>query len=315
MSDNNRKYIPGITVVIPVRDRASVVGPTLDSVAAQTYRPMHVILVDNGSTDDTASVLSRWADSVRADDFEVEIVFQPVPGECAARNAGIRQVKTEWTMSFDSDDIMYPDHVARAVRTISVNPAADMVLWGMSDSHNGRERFFYPPERNFWFHAISDGAISPLRYAVKTDMFFRAGMWNESIMLHGDLDMAIKLLKLDPVIVTADNSITHKVCDQGGASMTRGRAADIIGRSLHAWRIIEAEIPPEASKWLEFTKIYIWALLGKCDLKAAGVEKSDLGSGSMLWRLWLRFAYWYTSRGGRGVCRLFMLLSDKSKLP
>ncbi|MDE5631667.1 MAG: glycosyltransferase, partial [Muribaculaceae bacterium] len=61
-----------LSIVIPVYNRGAVVGRTLQSIAAQTYRPLKVILVDNASADDTAAVLRAWQAEVSAPDFEVE---------------------------------------------------------------------------------------------------------------------------------------------------------------------------------------------------------------------------------------------------
>lgn len=302
----------GLTVVIPVRDRAGMVGATLASVAAQTYRPMHVVLVDNGSTDSTRDVLDRWAQETRSDDFTITVICEARPGECCARNAGMEVVRTEWVMAFDSDDIMYPDHVARAMQAITENPDADIINWPGHYIWRGRQLTTPHSGRHYWFRAITSGQLSPHRYCVRTDMVRRAGMWDNDIMLHGDLDMAIRLLKLNPVIVSL-SSPTYKINENDG-SMTRGRAEDIVRRSLTPWRIMAGRVPGECRRWLEFARIYIWALTGHCDLGEAGVTDADIGTGS-LWRLWLKCVYIYTSHGGRGAFRLFSLFSSKSKMP
>ena len=87
-----------ITIIIPVYNRAGIVGPTLDAVAAQTWRPLNVILVDNASTDNTLQVLNQWKKSVERPDFKVEVIEERTPGASAARNAGLRRATTRWTM-------------------------------------------------------------------------------------------------------------------------------------------------------------------------------------------------------------------------
>ena len=96
-----------ISLVIPVRNRASIVGRTLDSVAAQTRLPDQIVLVDNGSTDGTLEVLRRWANGRS----NVQVVTEPRPGAAEARNCGLRAVTEEYVMFFDSDDTMPPRHV------------------------------------------------------------------------------------------------------------------------------------------------------------------------------------------------------------
>lgn len=314
MTEFQNEYAHGITVVIPVRDRAAIVGRTLDSLAAQTYRPMRVLLVDNGSTDNTWEILSKWAETVRADDFEVEIISESRPGECSARNAGIRRVRTDWTMSFDSDDFMYPDHVARAMRVIDANRDAGLVIWGAADNWNGRDRILKVGKRHLWFQVICSGIMAPHRYCVRTELFCKAGMWDEDIAVHGDLDIAVRILAHKPKTIMATDGITYRI-ELSSDSMTRGKAESIVRRSLPAWRVIKSRVPVQCRRWIEFTQIYIWALLGKCDLKSAGVEKSDWASEGVLWRLWLKFVYHYTASGGRGACRVFMMFANKNKMP
>ena len=89
-----------ITIIIPVYNRAEVVKATLDSVAMQLYRPIDVILVDNNSSDNTLEVLNEWKQAVESDDFRVKVLSESNPGATAARNRGLKEVTTPYTMFF-----------------------------------------------------------------------------------------------------------------------------------------------------------------------------------------------------------------------
>ena len=69
-----------ISIVIPVYNRAAVVTRTLDSVFAQTARPLQLILVDNASTDGSAELLRQWAATHDSSDFGVRLLSEPQPG-------------------------------------------------------------------------------------------------------------------------------------------------------------------------------------------------------------------------------------------
>ena len=120
---------PGITVVVPVYNREQMARATLAGIAGQSYRPMRVVLVDNDSTDGTLAMLRHWADSVKAPDFSVEILSESIRTAAAARRKGTEAVRTEYVMFFDSDDMMQPDHVARAMRGFAAHPEADIIGW------------------------------------------------------------------------------------------------------------------------------------------------------------------------------------------
>ena len=98
-----------ITIIVPVYNRAHLVGATLDSIAAQTLRPIHLVLVDNNSQDNTLKVLLDFKKRHQSDDFKVTVLQETRRGAAAARNCGLQEATTEWVMFFDSDDIMAPD--------------------------------------------------------------------------------------------------------------------------------------------------------------------------------------------------------------
>lgn len=103
-----------ITVVVPVIDRAITVRPTLDSIAAQTRSPSRLVVVDDGSTDDTPDAVERWI-AERRPPFECEVIRQSHRGASAARNVGLERCGSEGFVAFlDSDDVWPSDFLARA---------------------------------------------------------------------------------------------------------------------------------------------------------------------------------------------------------
>lgn len=112
-----------VSVIIPTYNRAAVIGRTIDSVLAQTYPNIEVIVVDDGSTDDTRDVLSRYDERVR-------YVYQQNSGPSAARNRGVAQSTADYIAFLDSDDIILPTKVAKQVAYLDAHPEADIVLCG-----------------------------------------------------------------------------------------------------------------------------------------------------------------------------------------
>ena len=97
---------PLVSVVIPTFNRAKVVTRAIDSVLEQTYRNCEVIVVDDGSTDDTADVLRSYKD-------KIVYIQQKNAGPSAARNRGIRESKGEFIAFLDSDDLWFATKLER----------------------------------------------------------------------------------------------------------------------------------------------------------------------------------------------------------
>ena len=103
---------PQVSVVIPAYNAAPYLRQALDSVLAQTFRDLEVIVVDDGSTDATSQILSGYASRVR-------VLRQQNAGVAKARNHGIAASKGRYVAFLDADDAWYPHKIDRQVATLS----------------------------------------------------------------------------------------------------------------------------------------------------------------------------------------------------
>jgi glycosyltransferase involved in cell wall biosynthesis len=99
---------PVVSVIIPTFNRAGVVNRAIDSVLGQTYRPVEVVVVDDGSTDGTPEVLKSYGDAIAS-------VVQDNAGPAAARNRGIRESRGDLVAFLDSDDLWLAAKLERQV--------------------------------------------------------------------------------------------------------------------------------------------------------------------------------------------------------
>jgi glycosyltransferase involved in cell wall biosynthesis len=110
----------GVTAAITTYNRASYLAGALDSVLAQTRAPDEVLVVDDGSTDETPSVLAAYEGRIR-------VVRQANGGRSAARNTAVEEARTPFLSFLDSDDRWTPDKLERQVPVLEADPAVGLV--------------------------------------------------------------------------------------------------------------------------------------------------------------------------------------------
>lgn len=124
---------PLITVVLPIYNVAKWLDTCIQSIVKQTYRNLQIILVDDGSTDESPAICEHWA----AKDSRINVVHQRNAGLSAARNTGLRLRKGEYICFVDSDDYVeyeYVEHMLNTART----EHADMVVCNVrKEDENG----------------------------------------------------------------------------------------------------------------------------------------------------------------------------------
>jgi glycosyltransferase involved in cell wall biosynthesis len=108
MSPRAHAAAPLVSVVIPTYNRAAFLPATLDSVLAQTYPAVEIVVIDDGSSDGTPGVLGRYAGRVRWR-------RKPNGGVASARNAGLEVARGDFIAFMDSDDLCLPDRIAAEV--------------------------------------------------------------------------------------------------------------------------------------------------------------------------------------------------------
>jgi hypothetical protein len=118
-----------VSVILPTFNRAHLLGRAIDSVIGQTYPHWELIIVDDGSTDDTDALLSGYAASLGR---RLIVIRQAHGGASAARNAGIDRTTGRYVAFLDSDDAFLPQKLARQVALFERRPELGLVFSDMS---------------------------------------------------------------------------------------------------------------------------------------------------------------------------------------
>jgi len=123
-----------VSVVIPAYNTARFLRESIDSALAQTHPPLEIIVVDDGSTDDTPAVLASYGDRIRA-------LRQSNAGVAAARNAGLALARGEYVAFLDSDDIWLPRKLELQLACFAADPALGLVHCGFEEFDRGQKIF------------------------------------------------------------------------------------------------------------------------------------------------------------------------------
>lgn len=122
MSQPLSKLHPLVSVVIPAYNAALHLNEAVESLFAQTYQPLQIIIVNDGSKDDTAQI----ADDLARKDKRVEVIHKTNGGVSAARNDAFRAVRGDYVCFLDADDVYLPEKVEKQVEFLESHP--DVVL-------------------------------------------------------------------------------------------------------------------------------------------------------------------------------------------
>jgi len=122
-STRPRSAAPVVSVVTPAYNAARYLPETVGSVLAQTFADLELLVVDDGSTDDTLTVARRLA----AHDERVHVIATPNGGPAAARNAALHIARGEFIALLDSDDVFCPQYLEKQIAVLTANPDASIV--------------------------------------------------------------------------------------------------------------------------------------------------------------------------------------------
>lgn len=159
---------PTVTVVIPAYNYANQLPRAVESVIAQTYPDVEVIIVDNNSTDDTAKVARQLTDKYQT----IRYINEPTQGVAHTRNRGIREATTKYIVPLDADDAIEPGFVATCVKALEVDPSLGIVYtrlrWVKADGSTGFSE---------WPGAYNYDEFLRKKNQVSTCCMFRKEMW------------------------------------------------------------------------------------------------------------------------------------------
>ena len=181
--------MPSVSVIIPTYQLAHLVGQTIDSVLAQTYTDYEIIVVNDGSTDNTKEVLASYGD-------RITVIHQENQGAAAARNAGIMATRGKYIAFLDHDDLWLPNKLEKQIAYLESNPKIGLVY---SDTFFFNEEGVYPytfaqannipPVQHCWTLFVRNSIMSCSVVVVRRECLDEVGLFDATTVPCDDYDM------------------------------------------------------------------------------------------------------------------------------
>ena len=180
---------PVVSVIIPTYNTAKYIGQTINSVLGQNYKDHEVIVVDDGSTDNTKEVLEPYMEQIR-------YIRQKNSGRAGARNTGIKAARGKYIAFLDSDDLWTPGKLAKQVDIMDSNKDIDFlfgdkqrfsddgtIIFSMFTEKGYDENFFGDPlyVRDAYKKLLQEPYIPTGTVIMKKECFDRSGLFDETI--------------------------------------------------------------------------------------------------------------------------------------
>lgn len=232
---------PLVSVIVPTYNRAKVIGGAVDAILAQTHRPIELIIVNDGSTDDTAQVLAALQPKVRAADVEPVFIHQKNGGVASAINAGLRAMKGDFFGFQGDDDTWYPHKLQRQLEEIE-KTRADACSCLVLEAGAGIERVWpSDPARLFkgrnpaaYVRGESDGHIIAMIYA--SSLLPRVGEFDPQLRNAEDSEWKLRLVH-EATFCAVPEVLARYAITEGALSRFKGYKG-LIERDRHQERVL-----------------------------------------------------------------------------
>lgn len=224
--------MPKVSVIIPTFNHASLVGATLESVFAQNLKDFEVIVVNDGSEDETAEVLRRHVDA-----GAIQYLEQPNRGVAAARNRGLAEANGDFIAFLDDDDLWPEDKLEWQLAAIETTEAV-MVAGGHVSFQGFKTKVDEPRIERDAFRRLDSKAFfsgnplaSPGQALIRKSALERVGGFNPEIWGVDDLDLWLRLSAQGEVLKSERVALYYRV-HSANASHNLSRMADNTERVL-----------------------------------------------------------------------------------
>jgi len=250
------------SVIIPTYDRGWIIEEALDSVIAQDFKDFELIVVDDGSTDNTRDILKSCP-------HEIKVIHQQNLGVSAARNQGIASASGKLIAFLDSDDLWLPNKLTTQVKFFSANPDALICqteeMWVRNGVRVNPKERHKKPSGMIFEPSLALCLISPSAVMMKCSLFDEVGLFDEELPACEDYDLWLRVSCRYPVYLID----TPLIVKRGGHEDQLSKLPGLDKYRIASLKnIVESDLLSEAQY-----RAAVKTLKEKCAIYASGCRK------------------------------------------
>jgi len=187
---------PQVSVIIPTYNRGWILKEAIDSVLTQDYKNFELIVVDDGSTDNTSEILASYGNDIR-------VLFQENKGVSAARNRGVAEASGQFIAFLDSDDLWLPQKLSTQLEFFNQTPDALICqteeVWIRNRRRVNPKKRHKKPSGMIFEPSLELCLVSPSAVMIRRVLFDRVGGFDETLRACEDYDLWLRISCRFPV--------------------------------------------------------------------------------------------------------------------
>lgn len=240
----NDKAPPLVSAVVPTFNRARLLPVAMRSVTSQSWRPLELVISNDGSEDNTLEVIEQLRPEVEAAGVKLTVVSNPNGGRAAARNAGVNAASGDWIAYLDDDDNWAPEKTAKQMQLLLQTGADAACAYLLKKTSQGETRHPAPPKR------LIDGYdpaawVRGEAYAHINSVIFRRALWpqigefDRELVKSQDVEWIGRLVHVATFCAVEEELGVYEF-NPGG--ITRANSLDDLVRADHFLALVHAKL-------------------------------------------------------------------------
>lgn len=188
--------LPIVSVIIPVYNRGELIEKTIDSVYNQVYRPIELIIVNDGSNDNSEDIILKWIEKHESSEFKIFYINQKNKGAQSARNNGLKNANGQYIQFVDSDDLLAKEKITEQIKELNKNDSKIAVCDFIFMNQDGEIIKKSKNTGNLWLKMARGGSLFISTPLIHRSILANGLVWDESLKRNQDVDFILKLMLL-----------------------------------------------------------------------------------------------------------------------